>query len=223
MFDKLTFDYDLCFSVRNHKYYRTDLLNDLSKLNNPKILLQRTDSCMNDEYLRANEIVPDVKINSSFGENDFSNLRTIPWHKGINLDLFFRLLPTAKMQMLDESWAWSPTDYNSQYLSEKTFGLLLAGIPFISTHSYPLEMVEKMLGVRPHPFIEDTKKYNGNTKLIASFVEGFMANFDENHKLCKEWSDECLEVLIRKVETENSFLDMISNNSLFTDRKRPVI
>jgi hypothetical protein len=223
VFDKLTFDYDLCFSVRNHKYYRTDLLNDLSRLDNPRILLQRTDSLINDEYDRANELVPHIKLNSSIGESDFSNLTTIPWHKGINLDLFFRLLPTAKMQILDESWAWSPNDYNSQYLSEKTFGLLLSGIPFISTHSYPLEMIEKMLGVRPHPFIGETRKYNGDTKATASFVGRFMSNFDENHKLCKDWSDECLHIMISKVENENNLLDMISDNSLFDNKKRPVI
>lgn len=223
VFDKLTFDYDLCFSVRNHKYYRTDLLSDLSKLDNPRILLQRTDSLINEEYERADKLVPDIKLNSSIGNNDFSNLTVIPWHKGINLDLFFRLLPTAKMQMLDESWAWSPNDYNSQYLSEKTFGLLLAGIPFISTHSYPLEMVEKMLGVRPHPFMEDAKKYNGNTKMIASFVEQFMLNFDENYELCQNWSNECLDILIQKVENENTLLDMVSDDLFFSNKKRPVI
>ena len=178
---------------------------------------------INEEYERADKLVPDIKLNSSIGDNDFSNLTVIPWHKGINLDLFFRLLPTAKMQMLDESWAWSPNDYNSQYLSEKTFGLLLAGIPFISTHSYPLEMVEKMLGVRPHPFMEDAKKYNGNTKMIASFVEQFMLNFDENYELCRNWSNECLDVLIQKVENENTLLDMVSDDLFFSNKKRPVI
>lgn len=223
VFDKLTFDYDLCFSVRNHKYYRTDLLNDLSKLDNPRILLQRTDSLINEEFERADELVPHIKMNSTVGENDFSDLRKIPWHKGINLDLFFRLLPTSKMQMLDESWAWSYNDYNSQYLSEKTFGLLLAGIPFISTHSYPLELIQNMLGNRPHPFLEDARKYKGDTKAIATFVENFMSNFDENYKLCKDWSDECLDIMLQRIENENTLLDMLQNNVLFVEKKRPMI
>ena len=223
VFDKLTFDYDLCFSVRNHKYYRTDLLMDLDKLNNPKILIQRTDSLINEEFHRTTELVPQIRMNSSVGDNDFENLTNIPWHQGINLDLFFRLLPTAKMQLLDESWAWSPNNYNSQYLSEKTFGLLLAGIPFISTHSYPLEMIQKMLNVPPHPFLNDIKKNNGDTKMISEFIGGFMINFDKNHILCKQWSDDCLSIMMNRIENENSMLDMISNQSLFIEKKRPLL
>jgi hypothetical protein len=223
VFDKLNFEYDLCFSVRNHKIYRTELLKRLHELNNDKILLQRTDSLVNDEFDRANELIPHINMNTSIGDNDFANLTTIPWHKGINLDLFFRLLPTAKMQVLDESWAWSSENFNSQYLSEKTFGLLLAGIPFISTHSYPLEMLHKILGNEPHPFMEDSLKYKGNPELITKFVKGFMANFHENYDLCKKWSNDTLQLIIEKVETENSLLDMISDGSLFIEKKRPVI
>ena len=113
------------------------------------------------------------------------------------------------MQVLDESWAWFPKEFYTHYLSEKTYGLLLANIPFISTHSYPLEVLEKVLGIERHPFMDDFYKLKGDAELFAEFVQRFMENYDENYKLCKDWTTKCHNLLMHKLENENSLLDMI--------------
>ena len=113
------------------------------------------------------------------------------------------------MQILDETHSALQTDFATMYLSEKTIGLILIGIPFISTHSYPLEILEQLLGVEPHPFMEDFKKHKGNSNLFTEFVEKFMDNYDENYLLCKEWSNKCHELFLNKLNTENSLLDLM--------------
>lgn len=222
VYDKLTFDYDLMYSIKNHKINRVNILNELSKLNNNKLYLQHTNALQNPAYEKHSpKIFSHINTNSIYGDKDFSDVSWIINYHGY-MDMFFRVLPKAKMQILCESWSWGNIEFSSQYLSEKTVGLLLAGIPFISTHEYPLEMIEKMLDVPPHPFYNESKKCKTNGKLFAQFVDTFLQNFDENYKLCKEWSDLVHSKLIYKIENENSLLDLIIDNKLkkeFTIKK----
>lgn len=215
IFDKLNFDYDLMYSVRNHKIFRVNFINALNELKNPKIYLQRSDTLSRLKTYKTNSVLVsnDVKCSSIYGETDFEDLSYIQNIKN-GLDLFFRVLPKAKMQILDESWAHSEKDFATQYISEKILGLILSGIPFISTHDYPLIMIQKILELPNHPFFEDSKKYKGNPKLLCEFVERFMENFDENYLLCKEWSNLAFEKFMNKLNTENSLLDLILENKL---------
>ena len=41
-----------------------------------------------------------------------------------------------------------------------------------------------------------------------------MDNFENNYKLCKEWSDVCNERLMNLVNTTNSFLDLLQTDNL---------
>jgi hypothetical protein len=91
---------------------------------------------------------------------------------------------------------------------------MLAGIPFISTHEYPLAIIEKVLLVPSHPFYESSKKCKANGKMFAKFVSEFLNNFQENYKLCKEWSDLVHHKLMHKMGEENSLLDMIIDGGL---------
>ena len=212
IYDKLNFEYDLCFSMRAHKYHRILLLNELKKLNNNRIFLQRSDARKNSEmYIENENKVMNIYLNSMEGENDFDNLHLI--HKNrLGLDLFYRVLNISKMQILDESWSWADSDFSSHYLSEKTIGFVLSGIPFIATHSYPLEVLNKILDIPPHPFYNESKKIKGNAIKIAEFVKEFMKNFDENYTLCKEWSDICHIAFMDKFYNENSLLDLMIND-----------
>jgi hypothetical protein len=213
IFEKLNFDYDLMYSVRNHKDHRFYILKGLSELNNDRILLQRTNSMpgslgwglFND---KLNDM-PNVKLNSIFGEYDFDNLSSIKYQDGITYDLFFRLFSKAKVQVLDESWAWSNDEFKNQYLSEKTIGIILMNIPFISTHVYPIDFLSKILDLPPHPFHSDFQKHSGNSKLFVEFVEKFMKDFDSNYDLIKEWTTICHNKFLQKLNTNNDLLDMI--------------
>ncbi len=219
VFERLNFNYDLCFSMRFPKPHRIEILKKLKNLGNERILLQRTDSIavMNEKRLgrkhfdRYDDILSNISLNSILGENDFANLTWIEYIRGINWDIFFRLLSKAKMQVLDETHSGVPCDFSSIYISEKTIGLILAGIPFISTHSYPLEILERVLGIEPHPFMNNFKLHKGDTKLFVDFVKVFMENYDENYQLCKEWSNKCNKLFVDKLETENSLLDLMTN------------
>jgi hypothetical protein len=213
IFEKLNFDYDLMYSVRNHKLHRLEILKGLSKLNNDKILIQRTNSMDNtNEYKEFNlelESIPNVKLNSIYGEMDFDNITTIDYHRGISYDLFFRLFSKAKVQVLDESWAWSTEKFQNQYLSEKTIGIVLMNIPFISTHIYPIDFLTKLLDLPPHPFYNEIKQHSGIPHLFVEFVETFMSNFDENYLLIKEWTYQCHQKFVSKLNSNNDLLDMI--------------
>lgn len=215
IYDKLNFEYNLMYSVRNHKGFRVELLNELHTLDNDKILLQSFDAINKNKYYEkyGKFLKNDIKTNSIYGNCDFDDISYIGNHQGY-MDLFFRVLPKAKMQILCETWSQYDIDYKSQYLSEKTLGFILSGIPFISTHSYPLKMIEIILEVPPHPFFEESKKFQSNAKEFSNFVNEFMQDFDKNFKLCKEWSDLVFEKIMQKIQNENSLLDLIRKNSL---------
>jgi translation initiation factor 2 beta subunit (eIF-2beta)/eIF-5 len=170
----------------------------------------------NPAYERHSSKISHINTNSTHGKTDFDDITYISNHSGY-MDMFFRVLPKAKMQILCESWSWGNQEFTTQYLSEKTFSLLLAGIPFISTHDYPLQLIERMLNVSPHPFYNEFKRCRTNGKLFAEFVDKFLQNFDENYKKCKEWSDIVHNELINKIEHENSLLDLIIHNELKTE------
>ena len=212
VYEKLSFDYDLIYSVRNHKKHRVEILKGLNEYNHPKILLQRTDTLKNAAFNKYNSEISsmeNVYFNKIEGYDDFSNLTNIEYHHGINWDIFFRFLSKAKVQVLDESWSWSKSDFNSHYLSEKTIGLVLAGIPFVSTHSYPLEILQQILDIEPHPFFDDFKNHKGDSKLFVKFIKTFMENFDENYEKCKTWSVMCHEKFMDKLNKENTLIDLI--------------
>lgn len=213
IYDKLNFEYDLMYSIKNHKINRVNTINELSKLKNDRIYLQHTNALQNPAYQKHSSKIFHINTNSIYGDKDFDDISYIANHQGY-MDVFFRVLPKAKMQILCESWSWSDKEFTSQYLSEKTLGLLLAGIPFISTHEYPLQMIQKMLDVPIHPFYYESKRCKANAKLFAKFVDTFLQNFDENYKLCKEWSNLVHKKLMYKIENENSLLDLIINDEL---------
>lgn len=213
IFKKLNFDYDISYCVRNHKAYRIKLLKNLKKLNNKKIFLQRTDTLKNEDYEKFSYMVEDVYLNSISGNTDFSNRVHSKVHDTIlGIDLFFNMLSLSKMCIVDESWSWSTHDFTSNYLSEKTIGPILVGIPFLSTNSYPLDIISKYLNVGRHPFYEDIKNTNGYPEKFSKFIENFMNQFDENYRLCENWINEVHDKFMNKIENENSLLDLFERN-----------
>jgi hypothetical protein len=216
IYDKLNFDYDLMYSIKNHKVNRVNIINELEKLKNPRLLLQRSDSLQNPDYKKREQNLKHINVNSIYGDNDFADVSWIINHQGY-MDMFFRVLTKSKMQILCESWSWDNREFSSQYLSEKTFALILSNIPFISTHEYPLQILQKILDLPSHPFYKESKRCKTNGKLFAEFVDKFLENFDENYLLCKEWSDMAHNKLMTLVENDNSLLNLI-----LTDFKKSI-
>jgi hypothetical protein len=212
IFEKLNQPYDLCFSMRYHKRNRTAIINGLSNLNNSKIYLSRVDNCINSEYSLYGKTIKNDNINFNITiGNDFDD---ISWIENIEhyLDYLMRILPMAKMHILSETWDWVPGNLTSNYLSEKTYGLILANVPFISTHTYPLDILQKILDIEKHPFYEESKNSINNPEKFVESVKKFMENFEINNNLCILWTDKAHNLLINKINNENSLLDMLIND-----------
>ena len=214
VFEKLNQPYDLCFSIRYHKRHRKDYMLKLSEFNHPKIYLSRVDNCKNGEFKRyGDDLKNDTNINFNITEGD--DFDDISWIENIEhyLDYLMRILPMSKMHIMSETWDWA-NNLSSGYLSEKSYGLILANVPFISIHPYPLKMIETILNVPPHPFYSEALKYKNNTNLFIEFVDKFMQDYEKNHKLCKDWITLCNEKLMNEVTTKNSFLDLLLSKNL---------
>lgn len=216
IFENLNKPYDIGFSMKRIKRNRKQILKLLKEQNNQKIFLSFTDHRIDSQDLFDKNIntllVDGITYNTIRGNNDFENMQNINNLQQVGLDLFFRILSKSKVQILDESWAWLATTFTHQYISEKTIGYVLAGIPFISTHTYPLDILQKVLGLEKHPFYNEiNESYNDSVK-FCNFVKEFLENFDKNHLLCVEWSKIAHEKMLEKILSKNDLLDLIQNN-----------
>ena len=220
IFEKLNQPYDIGFSVYFHKVVRVELVCELAKLNNPKIFLSRKSPIKKaiDHRIHQNPEIMDtysnIFINDKIGDN-FNDISSIG-HRSfrLGLDLFFRILPMSKIQIVAESWDWFQGNYKSIYLSEKTYGMLLANIPFIPTHIYPLDTIQSLFELDEYPFYNQIKNCTGNRIEFVKFIEKFMTKFDDNLILVKEWTNLAHQKLMNKINNENSMLDLILNNSI---------
>ena len=220
IFEKLNQPYDIGFSVYFHKVERVELACSLAKLNNPKIFISRKSPMKKVIDYRVHptpeimDAYPNIFVNDKIG-NNFNDISFIAQRSTrIGLDLFFRILPMSKVQIIAESWDWNKSDYKSAFLSEKTYGMILANIPFIPTHTYPLYIIQQLLNIDEYPFYNKLKKCRGNIPEFTNFINEFMENFEDNLKLIKDWTNEAHIQLMNKINVENSLLELISNNTI---------
>jgi len=212
IFEKLNQPYDLCFSMRRHSKNRIEILNGLAKLNNNKIYLSKVDHHTKTYTKFYNNFEKNIHSNITKGDDfdDLSVLENIGEYG--YLDYLMRILPMAKLHILSESWDFKNKNYTSNYLSEKTYGFLLAKVPFISTHVYPLDIIQSILQIEPHPFYDETLIAMGNPEKFVLFIENFMKNFDVNYEKCKKWVELAHSIIIQKINKENSLLELIFHN-----------
>lgn len=210
VFEKLQQPYDICYSIRNHRQNRVAIINGLAKLKDSRLYLSTVDNLQNKDFqIHSSQLEENVHRNINNG-NDFDD---IEWHQSSfpivpYMDYFTRILPMAKMHIVSETWDLSQADFTSNYLSEKTYGFLLMNVPFISTHPYPLEIVQYVLNIEPHPFFKEIKTIKGNPEEFVRFVKNFMKDFDKNYLLCREWVNLAHIKFMEKINTENSLLDI---------------
>ncbi len=199
IFERLNHEYKLGYSIMTSKKHRKVIAEGLNGFK--YVTVSQSDKL-------TNNLIPNVEVNKINGETDFDNVDYIVnLHNG--LDMFFKRLPKSKMHILDESHGGKNYEVVFHYLTEKTLGFILAGIPFISTHSYPLDCIHKMVDIEEHPFMERFREHKGNPEMFVEFVREFMWEFDYNYELCKKWSIKCHERFIKKINNENSLFDLI--------------
>ena len=203
--------YKIGYSVRRHKPYRIQLAEKLLKIND--VFVSQTNSINEDISLTYYQKIDGAYFNDIDSDIDFQNIR-VQQNLTIGFDFFLRILPMYKLQICDESWSDNTADFTSQYLSEKTIGLILAKVPFVCTHSYPYDCLDKLIKVRKHPFYKQSKKYQGNVNFFVDFIKEFLLDFDNNLKLCQDWVDECHNIFMERLHKENSMLDMLIENKI---------
>jgi hypothetical protein len=218
---RLNFDWDLIYSVKHHKPLRVQQMLELHRLNLNRVLVQRSDALQNDLYWEADPLLTEIKVNSIREGKDFDHLHWIKNHDGY-LDAFFRVLLQGRMLLLDESWS-GRENYLSQYLSEKTWGAVLAGIPFLPTHSYPVEILSKLLDLPPHPYLDSVRSYQGDPKALARFIQEFMGNFETGCSLCQSWVNEAQTSLLKLIREKNSLLDLCLQEFTSSGNERSLI
>jgi hypothetical protein len=209
IFERLVPDYKIGYGIRVHKPHRIEIAEKLKDIEG--VFVSQTNVTTKHSVFPQYQRIEGIYLNDYEGKTDFHNI-FLNQNMSVGIDFFMRILPRAKLQICDESWSFTTKDYKSQYLSEKTIGLVLSNIPFVSTHPYVYECLNKLIGVRLHPFYNESKYYMGNVDRFTQFIKDFLKNFDNNHKLCVEWVQECHNLFMERIEKENSMLDFIINH-----------
>ena len=82
-------------------------------------------------------------------------------------------------------------------------------MPFLTTHTYPLDCIQKMFNVNKHPFYNDIKEIQGNPNRLVNFIKYFLQNYDDNVLKLRNYTQEVHEILINRLRNENSLLEKI--------------
>ena len=215
---------NICISFRSYKPHRFEIIEKLSKLNLKNVHLSYSSALFErfkgtidktwginyDEKYDKLKSIENVNLNNVgfHSDIDFKNVN-IAGNKYayMELDYYFRILPQAKIQLLDETHSYISDESIPMNLSEKTYILLLANIPFISTHHYPLDLIREHILDLEHPYYSKIKKISNNVDELVKFIEYFNTHFDRLYPKLKEWTNKVHIALLNKMENENSFLE----------------
>jgi hypothetical protein len=200
------------YHIKRHRHRRLEIGRLLDK---SKVFVSQTD--WNDV------LVPDFKnlfeksnitpidgayYNNLVGDNDFDNKFNgyIEADK-IGFDLFFSLLPKGRGVIIDETWGDS-FNFKIQYLSEKTYGMILAKIPFITTSLYPLDLIRFAIGGDYHPYYDKIKSLETNTQKLVEWINSLE---DVDIQRCQSWVNDIHDLLYSSIYQTNHFLENINN------------
>jgi len=230
IFKRLNPEYQFCLSLRNPKPNRLKFFQLLDSLNNSNIFLSQYDLLFEKNKGRSIPSFPEVTWD--WYKSELDKLKNLNWNRVVDIrddfsnlnivgnleasrfefDYYFRILPKAKVQILDETLSLQ-SDYKiPQFLSEKTYILALANVPFISTHHYPLDIITKLIFDVPHPYYEEIKSIDTDENKLKEFVQKFSDNFDEMYPPLVEWTNNLHNELVKKINSDNSMLSHIIDN-----------
>ena len=171
IYDRLNFKYKVGYFIYRRTHFRSTLIE----------LLNKNKDVFTSQYIDPNihqyQPLENIHQNKLYSDNDFEDLENTKFFTTNNvywsnvLDMYFRNLVEAEVYIIDETYSEFTNDFSIINLSEKTYLPILSGIPFLSTHSYPLEAISKILDIELHPFYTEIKEVQGNAeKLISLFL-----------------------------------------------------
>ena len=227
IFKNLTPQYQFCLALRNPKPNRLKFFQDLNSLDNPNIYLSQYESLF--EKNKGKPVSTFPEITWDWYKNELDKLKNVNWNKTrcetndfSNLDIvgnndvsrfefdyYFRILSRAKVQILDETMTLQQDYKIPQFLSEKTYILLLANVPFISTHHYPLDVIKKLILDIEHPYYIEMREFEDNENNFKKFIKRFSDNFDEMYPPLVEYTTKVHHALMDKLKNNNSLLESI--------------
>lgn len=217
---RFAYEYKDIHTQINHKYkigynvYRNDKIRGklAEKLNN-------IDDCFVSQLVDKNEQLnlcfDGIKLNKLHSDVDFDNLiytkymYDVKGNYEVIVDMFFRLFPNFSITLIDETFARNDNNFTHGFLSEKTWIPLLANMPFLSTHTYPLECIQKIFNVGKHPFYDDIKKAQCNIDGLITFIKYFLTDYENNLILLKNYTNSIHNILVHRLRNENSLLEKI--------------
>lgn len=225
VFKYLSPPYKLCTSFRSPKPHRIEICEKLGNKNLDDVYITyssmffekrkgETDKSWEmieyDDTYDYLKNIPNLHINKVgfYSEYDFENLNISGNNKSyMEFDYYFRILAKSKVQLLDETHSYVSDKEIPMNLSEKTYILLLANIPFISTHHYPFDLIKKHIIDIEYPYYDDMVRISNDTDALVEFIDYFIENFDEMYPKIKDYTDKVHNELQRRIKTENSFLE----------------
>jgi hypothetical protein len=226
IYKNLNFDYKLGVSFRSPKPHRIQILELLARENNEDIFLSFSSAIFEeyrgtydhswsdihyDKLLEHIKTIPNVHLNDvGFDvKNDFENLYIVgnTEKNQMEYDYYFRILPKSKVQLLDETHAYKNNIDIPMNLSEKTYILLLANIPFISTHHYPFDIIKNYIIDLDYPYYDEMVEVTTHPHKLVDFIKKFLQNFDEMYPKIKDYTNKVHTELMNRLQNENSFLE----------------
>ena len=223
----------LCVSFRSPKPHRIEICKKLSNKNLKDVYIsysssffekrkgQKDPSWKELEYDKVYDTLSTIKnlnINKigKYSDSDFENLEAAGNSSSyMEFDYYFRILYQAKIQLLDETHSYLKDEQDIPVnLSEKTYILLLANIPFISTHHYPIDLIQEHILNLEYPYYMEIKEASNDTNKLIEFIDRLIQNFDEMYPKIKEWTNTIHQELQRRLKEENSFLEYMTGKNL---------
>lgn len=193
---KINHNYKLGLFFSRINDYRSSLVNKLK--DNTDIFINQF-SLFND----SKKIDGVTQHNIRKGINDFDNIKLLT-DSSFPLDFFFRVLPNTKAVLNIETLE---TKSNYNFLTEKTYGLILGGIPFIPIHTFILDMIQSIGFNTLHPFDTEIREFDNSIKKTSEFIKTYLEDEPNNYYKLVIWVNQLKAYMLSRLYSENSLLD----------------
>ena len=193
---KINHNYKLGFFFSRITNYRSSLVNELK--DNTDIFINQFGL-----YNHSTKIDGVTQHNIRQPINDFDNIKLLT-DSAFPLDFFFRVLPKTKAVLSIETLK-TESDYT--FLTEKTYGLIIGGIPFIPIHTFILDMIQSIGFNTLHPFDAEIREFDNSIKKTSEFIKTYLKDEPNNYHKLVIWVNQLKAYMLSRLYSENSLLD----------------